>query len=362
MFDKIAKQNILNVGAYIPGKPIEDVKREYGLEKVIKLASNENPIGVSKKAVEAMKKHIENLNLYPDGYAYKLREKLSKKLEVGMENIIFGDGTDEVIEMLFLAFVNIGDEVIYGWPSFVEYKRYAGIAGASLKEIDLTDDYRFDLDKISKNVTEKTKLIFICNPNNPTGTIVDKKEVEKFIKNIRKDILIIFDEAYFEYAKDYENYPNSLDYQNEGYRNVITLRTFSKAYGLAGIRIGYGIADKKIIEILERVRLPFNVSVLAQAGAEGAIEDDKHISDSIRINEAGKEYLYKEFNRLGIKFVKTYSNFIYFEIQNAKKIFEDMMKKGVIVRQMGEDSIRVSIGLPDENREFVKILEGVMGK
>ncbi|BDU49559.1 histidinol-phosphate transaminase [Haliovirga abyssi] len=362
MFDKIAKQNILNVGAYVPGKPIEDVKREYGLERVIKLASNENPIGVSPKAVEAMKKYIENLNLYPDGYAYKLREKLSKKLEVNMENLIFGDGTDEVIEMLFLAFVNIGDEVIYGWPSFVEYKRYAGIAGAVSKEIDLTDDYKFDLDEISKSVTEKTKMIFICNPNNPTGTIVKKEDVEKFIKTVRKDVLIIFDEAYFEYAKDDKNYPNSLDYQKMGYRNVITLRTFSKAYGMAGIRIGYGVADKEIIDILERVRLPFNVSVIAQAGAEGAIDDDKHIDDSIRINEAGKKYLYKEFERLGIKFVKTYSNFIYFEMKNAKKIFEEMMKKGVIVRQMGNNNIRVSIGLPDENEQFIKILEGVMKK
>ena len=357
----LANKNVLPIKPYVPGKPIDEVKREYGLTDVIKLASNENPLGPSKKALERVQEVLHTTNIYPDGYCFNLRTVMAKKFDLDINNFVFGDGTDEVLGLLFLAFVSSGDEVIYGVPSFVEYERYNQLVGGEHIKVSLTEDYKYDLKEIKEKITDRTKMIMICNPNNPTGTIVSREEVEKFLEGIPETVLVVFDEAYFEYAMDFGEYPDSLEYQRRGMKNIITLRTFSKAYGLAGFRVGYGIACEEIIDILERVRAPFNVTTLSQAAAIGALEDDEHLKNSIDINSEGRDYIYRELEDMGLKVVKSYTNFIYFLVdRDASGIFEDLLKKGIIVRVVGEKVIRVSVGSMVENREFIKVFKEVI--
>ena len=358
---QLAKEHILDLKPYVPGKPVDEVKREYNLSEIIKLASNENPLGTSKYVREKLKNEDMNFNVYPDGACYELRGKLAAEYDVAEENFIFGDGTDEVLEMLFIAYIQKGDEVIFGTPSFVEYGRYATISGGTKVEVGLTDDYRYDLENMKSKINEKTKMVIICNPNNPTGTIVDTEELDRFIQGISDDIIVVVDEAYYEYAAPYENYPDAMDYIKKGYKNVVSLRTFSKAYGLAGLRVGFGVADKEIIEILEKVRLPFNVTSISQKAAIYALEDKEHIQESVKVNEEGKEYLYSELRELNIEFADTYSNFIYIKVpRSGKEIFEDMMKQGVIIRAMAGNFVRVTIGTMEENIRFIKTLKGVI--
>ncbi len=361
--EDLARKDILKMMPYVPGKPIDDVKREYNLECVVKLASNENPLGPSPKAMEAISKSIGEIFLYPDGYAYKVRKKLSKKLNVGMENMMFGEGADELLEILYKAFVEKDDEVIFADPSFVEYGRNSLLMGAKGIKIPLGLGLKHDLKAMSAAITSKTKMIVVCNPNNPTGTIVTKEEVEEFLGTVPNNVLVVFDEAYYEYACGSEYYPNSLEYQKKGYKNIITLRTFSKAYGLAGLRIGYGIADEEIIKLVEKVRLPFNVGVLSLNGAEAAIDDIEHLEKTVKLNEDGKKYFYTEFDRLKFQYAKTYSNFIYVDVEeNCKVVFEKLLKEGVIIRPMFGNSIRVTIGTVEENQIFIEKLKKVLNK
>lgn len=361
--EDLARKEILKMMPYVPGKPIDDVKREYNLEKVVKLASNENPLGPSPKAMEAIAENIKNVFLYPDGYAYNVRKKLSEKLELDMDRFMFGEGADELLELLYKAFVRKDDEVIYAQPSFVEYGRNTLLMGGNGIKIDLGLGLKHDLKAMSAAITAKTKMIIICNPNNPTGTIVTKEEVDSFLGSVPNNVLVIFDEAYYEYACSNEEYPNSIDYQNKGYKNVITLRTFSKAYGLAGLRIGYGIADKDIVQLIEKVRLPFNVGVLSLCGAEAAIDDKEHLKRTVELNEEGKAYYYSEFDKLGFEYPKTYSNFIYVDVeQNCKEVFENLLKEGVIVRPMFGTSIRITIGTMEENKICIEKLKKVLNK
>lgn len=361
--EDLARKEILKMMPYVPGKPIDDVKREYNLEKVVKLASNENPLGPSPKAMEAIAENIKNVFLYPDGYAYNVRKKLSEKLELDMDRFMFGEGADELLELLYKAFVRKDDEVIYAQPSFVEYGRNTLLMGGNGIKIDLGLGLKHDLKAMSAAITAKTKMIIICNPNNPTGTIVTKEEVDSFLGSVPNNVLVIFDEAYYEYASSNEEYPNSIDYQNKGYKNVITLRTFSKAYGLAGLRIGYGIADKDIVQLIEKVRLPFNVGVLSLCGAEAAIDDKEHLKRTVELNEEGKAYYYSEFDKLGFEYPKTYSNFIYVDVeQNCKEVFENLLKEGVIVRPMFGTSIRITIGTMEENKICIEKLKKVLNK
>lgn len=360
---ELARENILPIKPYVPGKPVSEVQREYGIEKVTKLASNENPLGPSPKAIEAVKNAAENLHIYPDGYAFSIRKKLADFYGFKMENFVFGDGTDEVLEMLFLAYVKTDDEIIFGDPSFVEYSRYTQITGGKPVKIDLDNEFRLNLDEVKSKINNKTKMIIICNPNNPTGTMNTKDEIDKFINEIPKNILLVFDEAYFEYAAGDNTYPDSLDYQKKGYKNVITLRTFSKAYGLAGLRIGYAIADTEVTEMLEKIRLPFNVTSLSQTAAIAAMDDLEHLKETIKVNDEGKEYLYKELDKMGIKYAKTYANYIYMNVEkNGMEVFNDLLKKGVIVRAMPGNFIRVTIGTRDENKIFIQEFKGVVGK
>ncbi len=355
MISKVRK-GILDLSPYVPGKGIEELKRENGLEKVIKIASNENPLGCSKKVIKALRE-FDNLSGYPDGNAYDLRKKLSEMYKIDVDKFIFGDGTDEVIAMLFSTFIEKGDEAIFADPSFAEYERYAKISGATPIKIPLDNEYKHDLKAMKEAITSKTKIIIICNPNNPTGTLINKKEMDAFLEEVPNDVIVAIDEAYFEYAAIFSEYPDSMDYQNK-YKNVVTLRTFSKAYGLAGLRVGFGVADKEIIGFMERIRLPFNVTVPSLVGAIASLDDMEHVKKTVELNEEGKKYLYDELDKLNFKYVKTYANYIYINMEESgKKVFEEFLKKGVIIRAMKGNFVRVSIGTMEESKLFIEKLK-----
>lgn len=357
-------EHIKNLKPYQGGKPIEELKRELGIEgRIVKLASNENPLGPSKKAQEAIKEAASSVNLYPDGDCYYLKEKLSFKLGVEKSNIIFGNGSDELIELIYRAFAtDEGDEILYCYPTFVEYKIIGMSFNKKLVELPLKD-FSYDIDSLLNSINEKTRIIFLNTPNNPTGTIIKKGDIERVISAKGKDTLVVVDEAYYEYAIAEDDYEELLElYKEDG---VILLRTFSKAYGLAGLRIGYGIAGEEIVDYLNRVRPPFNVNSIAQAAALAALDDDEHIKNSVESNKRGKEFLYREFERLGIKYVKTYSNFILFDVgEDADAVYDKLLRKGIIVRSMSgygyKSMLRVTIGTMDENEIFIKGLREVL--
>jgi histidinol-phosphate aminotransferase len=363
----LVRKNILNLKPYIPGKPIEEVEREIGIKNIIKLASNENCLGPSPKAIKAIKSFSKKINLYPDGNCYLLKKVLAKKLKVKNENLVIGCGSDEIIHLIVLAFLNKGDEVITCTPSFIIYETNTILMDGKLKLVKLKDfkfDLKgFDLKGIKNSITDKTKLIFIANPNNPTGTIVKKEEVKEFLKDIPRDVIVIFDEAYYEYVED-KDFPNILSFIKRN-MNVILLRTFSKIYGLAGLRIGYGIGKKEIIENLNRVREPFNVNSVAQFAALAALSDNEHIKESKRLNSQGKKFLYNEFKKLNLFFVPTQANFIFLNVGiDSRILFEKMLKKGIIIRT-GDifglpNFIRVTIGKMEENERFIKVLKEIL--
>lgn len=359
-------EHLKDIKPYKPGKPIEELKRKLNIDEVIKLASNENPFGCSlfvKKAIEQATLHI---NRYPDGSAFYLRKELSKFLEINEDEIIFGNGSNEIIDLIARVFLSKSDEAIAFQGSFVVYKLVSQIQGANFKEIPLECDFSRNLDNLLKNITSKTKVIFIDNPCNPTGFANKKEEFDEFIKNIPDDILLVLDEAYFEYAKEH-NVPDGLNYIHPlnpkiPQKNIIVLRTFSKVYGLAGLRIGYGIAKREIINVLEKVRQPFNTNYLAQIGAVEALKDQKFVEYSVKENEKGKKQLYEGFEKLGIKFIPTYGNFIMFYLENSKEVYEKLLEKGIIIRPAFgfENWLRVSIGTDYENKKFLNALKQII--
>ncbi len=349
---------------YEGGKPIEELKRELGIEgEIIKLASNENPLGPSKKAIEAIKNVADKVNFYPDGDAYYLKDKLAKKLGVSRDNLIFGNGSDELIELIYRTFAtDPKDEIIYCYPTFIEYKIIGMAFNKKLIELPLKD-FAYDIDAIIDATSPNTRIVFLNTPNNPTGTAIKREDIERVIESVSDDVLVVIDEAYYEYAKAEDDYDELLDLYKKG--NVIILRTFSKAYGLAGLRIGYGIASEEIVNYLNRTRPPFNVNIVAQYAAIAALDDDEHIENSIKNNQKGKEYLYSEFDKLGLKYVKTYANFILFDVgDDADKIYNELLKKGVIVRSMSgygyKTFLRVTIGTPHENEIFITRLKEIL--
>ena len=356
--EELIRPHIAHILPYPPGKPIKEVEEELGLKKIIKLASNENALGPSEKAIRAIRRALNEINLYPDSNASQLKEKLAKKYHVTEGEIFVGNGTDEIIRIVVETFLNPKEEVIVAWPAFIIYSIATQIMEGRLIKIPLKD-YTHDLDRILDAVTDHTKLIFISNPNNPTGTIVDEYQVESFMKKVREDIIVVFDEAYYEYAEG--DFPDTLKYIKER-RNVITLRTFSKIYGLAGLRIGYGIAKKEIFSHMNRIRQPFNTNIIAQLGAGAALEDSEHVKRSKEMNEKGKNFFYKELSSLGLKYIPTSGNFILVDVKrNGKEIYEELLRKGVIIRPMDEYDlpfyIRVTIGKPSQNIRFIEVLK-----
>jgi len=359
------RPNILNVKQYVPGKPIEEVQRELGLKEVIKLASNENCMGPSPKAIEAVRKSLKDVNRYPDASSFYLRKKLAKSLGVDEASLIFGNGSDEVIGMAIRTFVGSGDEVVIAKPTFLIYEIISQIQNAEIKFVPLARDLRHDLDAMKDAITEKTKIVFIANPDNPTGTYVTKAELDDFFKGLPEKVIVFLDEAYFEFANyGFKDYPNGLDYLDRP--GVIVARSFSKAYGLAGLRLGYGISNPEVIGYMERTREPFNVNLLAQAAGAAAIDDKAFLKKTLSHVDKEKEFLYSAFRKMKLNYVKSATNFILVDTGiDCKKVFNELLKRGVIVRDMkvwGLDTyIRVTIGTRGEDEKFVEALKSVLG-
>lgn len=347
---------------YEPGKPIEEVEREYGIASSIKLASNENPLGPSPKALAAIRERLAQLNLYPDGDCFYLKRGLAQKLGVAPETLIFGNGSNEIIELAARTFLRPGDEAVMAEQAFVVYQLIVQAVGGQSKTVPLRD-YTHDLAAIADAVTPKTRLVFLANPNNPTGTIFRRGEWETFLDKVSNYTLLIVDEAYFEYVQDAE-YPNSLNYHRDG-RAILTLRTFSKLYGLAGLRIGYGVGSPEIVAMMHRVRQPFNVSAPAQWAALAALDDVEHVRKSLEVNRQGLEYLQNQFKRLGLDCVPSQGNFILVRVGKGQEVFNQLLAQGVIVRPMGgyrfPEHVRVTVGTMVENQKFVEALQKIIG-
>jgi histidinol-phosphate aminotransferase len=354
---------ISDIKPYKPGKPIEEVARELGLSgEIIKLASNENPLGPSPLAVKAVKEKIKSPNLYPDDNCFYLKRKLSEKFGQPAEKVIVGNGSVELIEMIFKAYVNPGEEVIMSEPSFIMYRIACQIYGGKRIAVPLVN-YAHDIDTIVASITPRTKIVILDNPINPTGTIIKREKFDDFIKKVPDNVILVLDEAYREYIDD-ENYPNGSDYLRD-HGNLIVLHTFSKIYGLAGMRVGYGFSSPEIISNMAKVRLPFNVNILAQIGATAALDDDDFVMKSFKKNHSGKKLLYRELKKMGLKFVKTYGNFILVDFgRDAKEIFEAAQRKGMILRTVYEynlpNCLRITIGTPDQNKKLIEVLKEIV--
>ena len=357
------KPGIETIQAYQGGKPIEEVKRELGISDIIKLASNENPLGPSPLAMQAIQESAKQAHFYPDGNAYYLKADLAKHLDVTEDHLILTNGSNEVLQLVGETYLGPGDEVIYAEGAFVVYKLVTTVCGATPVVVPMQNDTHH-LSSMAAAITDKTKAIFIANPNNPTGTMVTAAETAQFMAQVPENVLVIFDEAYYEYVT-HPDYPRTLPYVMEG-RNFIITRTFSKIYGLAGLRIGYGIAPPAIIATMNSVRQPFNCNAVAQAAARAALKDTNYVQKSQELNAAGKVFLYAAFDKLGLRYIKTEGNFIMvFVNQPGADLADSMMKEGVIVREMADygypDAIRVTIGKQEENERFLEALTPLVG-
>ncbi len=348
---------------YVPGKPIEELERELGVKNSIKIASNENPLGPSPKALQAIRKALADLHRYPDGNGTYLKEKLAKKLGVTPETLILGNGSNEVLELLAATFMMPGDQAVMSEHAFVVYSLAVDSRGYKKSVATPSKNFGHDLEAMAKAVTDRTRLIFIANPNNPTGTYVTRSELLKFLDAVPDRVIVAMDEAYFEFVEK-KDYPDTLALIKQGRKNLVAVRTFSKIYGLAGLRIGYGIADPEMVGFVNRVRQPFNSNSLAQVGAMAGLDDRKHISRTIKNNRVGMKYLEKQFKRLKLEYIPSVANFILFRSPfDAGKFYQKMLLRGVILRPMGgyglPEWLRVTIGLPAENQRFIKTLEEV---
>ncbi len=359
-FMDIVPEHIRAIQPYKPGKPVEEVERELGIS-AIKLASNENPWGPSPKAVAAVREYLEDAGRYPEDTGFYLRRRLAEKHGVDMNDIIVGAGSSEILAMAFHSLIGPGDEVLTSEGSFVLYYLLTQGMGGRLVAMPLRD-YRFDLDAMSERIGEKTRLILIANPNNPTGTMVGRSEVGRFMEKVPEHALVVFDEAYFEYVQD-DDYPDSFEYLSSG-RGVLILRTFSKAYGLAGFRVGYGIGQPDVVEILHKVRPPFNTPSVAQVAALAASDDQDHVRRSVGENRKELDFLAAEFEARNMPAVGSVANFVLVDVGiPAGEAFERLMRLGVIVRPMHgagfPTMVRVSVGTHDENEQFLSALDQV---
>jgi histidinol-phosphate aminotransferase len=362
-WESLANEHILGIAPYEPGKPIEELERELGIAHPIKLASNENPLAPSDRVQKAIAAALTSLNRYPDGSGFFLRQALAKRHGVGQDQVILGNGSNELIELLIRTFLKPGDEAVVPHPSFPFYPMIVQAAGG-IRVMVMLKDHRLDLDAMARAITPLTKVVFVANPNNPTATIVTASEVEHFMARIPPRTIVIFDEAYTEFSQG-PDFPDTLGLVKEG-RKVVVLRTFSKATSLAGLRVGYGIADGDAVALMNRIRQPFNVNSLAQVAALAALEDEAHVLECVRMIEAGRHYLYDEFKRLGIASVPSRANFILVDVgRSASDIYQKLLHEGVIVRPLTsfgmETALRVTVGTPEENRKLIKALRRVLG-
>lgn len=357
----VVRKNILNITPYIAGKPIEEIRRQLGLKQIIKLASNENPLGPSTKAMAAIKKNLARVNRYPDSQGYYLKRRLARYLNVKPANIVLGNGSDELIDIIIKTFVEEDENIITADITFLEYKIISQVNNRRITAVPLRY-FKYDLEAIKRKIDKKTKLVFVANPNNPTGTYVSKYELQDFIRDLPDNLLLVLDEAYDTFI-DVDDFPHSLSYI--AHKNVIILKTFSKAYGLAGLRIGYAIANADLVSFMESVRQPFNVNLLAQVAATAALEDRRFLENTRKVILTGKHYLYDALTKLGIAYVPSAANFILIDAgRDGVGVFKEMLKYGVIVRDMEQyglkNFIRVTIGTRKENERFIKVLRKVM--
>ncbi len=351
--------NIASLVPYPPGKPIEELEREYGITGSIKLASNENPLGPSPKAVAAISAGLGNLHRYPDGSCYYLGRDLAARLGIEPEQIVFGNGSNEIIELLISTFLAPGQEVITSHPTFLVYQKMVQAHGGENRIIAL-QDMRHDLKAIAAAVSDRTRMIFLDNPNNPTGTIFSAADFDWFLADIPEGIIVVVDEAYIDFVEP-DKRLDIRPYLESG-RPVVGLRTFSKAYGLAGLRIGYGIMGREIADYVHRVRQPFNVNQLAQIGARAALADEEHYRRTMELTSRGMHTLSEGVRRLGCTPYPSHTNFFLIDVgRDAKTVYEAMLRKGVIIRAMtayGYPSfIRITVGLPEENDRFLAALD-----
>jgi histidinol-phosphate aminotransferase len=361
MMSKIGKAHLLRITPYRPGKPIEEVKRELGIDDVVKLASNENPVPPSKSVLKAIAKAAREVNRYPDGSCFYLKRALAKSLKISAEEIALGNGSDELIVLALRAFAAKGDEMIIAKPTFTVYGIAAGVEGVVVREVPRRADFSYDVDAMLSAVNKKTKIVFIANPDNPTGSYMNKADLDRFIHGMPSDIVIFLDEAYYEYAKG-GDYPESLKWIKHPGKNVVVARTFSKAYGLAGLRLGYVMAKPSTINMFNKVREPFNVNSIAQAAGLAALKEKKYVNDSVRHVHAEKKRFYSFFKKLGIGYVNSKANFVLVNTErDSQEVFKFLLKNGIITRDMAfwglPGYIRMNIGLKKENERFFKVFE-----
>ena len=360
----IIPEHIRQLKPYKAGRTIDEVKEEFGLESVVKLASNENPLGPPESAVKAAIEMLAEGHRYPDPAARALRKELASRYDLSMDNIIVGAGSEGILSSIVRVFLEQGDEVLTADAAFLGFPILCRTRGVEPTMIPLNSEYRFDLGRIADAITDNTKLIYLCNPNNPTGTIFTKEEFDIFMERVPEHTLVIQDEAYCEFAAINPEFPDSMDYR---YDNVITLRTFSKAYGLAGFRVGYGFGHHELIEALWKVKLPFEPSGPAQAAALAALDDPEYLVRALTVNQQGKDYLYRELRRLRVPTFESYTNFLMMKFESQEQVqflFLELQKRGVITRPLVQaglpDCLRVSISLPEENHRFISALEEII--
>lgn len=358
-----ANSQLAGLPVYQPGRPIEEVARELGLDPstVIKMASNENPLGPSPKAVEAMRAALGSVHLYPDGNAFYLKRQLAASLQVGTDRVVLGNGSNDILEFVGHAFLRPGAEVVASQYCFAVYPIVTHLFGAKYVETP-AKDYGHDLDAMAAAITPATRIVFVANPNNPTGTLADSGAVLRFLDKVPRSVLVVMDEAYYEFLE------RPLDLlpliRGGAYPNLLLARTFSKIYGLAGLRLGYGIGHPEVVSLLEKIRQPFNVNLLAQAGALAALGDLEHVARSRDNNTAGLRYFEGELKRLGLEFIPSQANFLLVRVGKGQEVFVALQKAGVIVRPMAgyrlPEWVRISIGTPSENRRCVESLEAIL--
>lgn len=358
------RKELTTLKKYVPGKPIEEVKKEYGLTDIVKLASNENPLGPSQKAVEAIKKEAEKIHIYPEGGAPELTEALAQKIGVQPGQVMFGNGGEEIIKMLAYAMVSPGDEVIFAWPSFSLYDIATNLMGGVSVRIPMADDFKHDFKAFADAVTDATKMIYVCNPNNPTGNIMTADEVDELIKMIPDHVLLVLDEAYYEFARVNPDYPDGLKILRDR-PNTVLIRTFSKVAGLAGIRVGYMISSEDIISEMTKVKNVFNVNRLAQAAGLAALEDDGHINNTVNLNYISIGMMEEFFENRQLAYISSNANFVWVNTGHDSRIVnEELLKRGVIIRPgflWGSDPyIRVSTGTIEQTQRFIDACEDVL--
>ncbi|MEJ2053274.1 MAG: histidinol-phosphate transaminase [Calditrichaceae bacterium] len=351
----LVPEHINSLQPYQAGKSTEELRREYGLEKIIKLASNENPLGVSPKALKAMKNNLKSLNRYPSPDSYELRQILARIYEVKMNNVFTGHGSESIISTIIRTFLHDEDTVLSSEGTFITFRIQAQSRGIKVIEVPL-NNYRYNLAAIAERITDTTKIIYLANPNNPTGNIFSDDEFKHFMGKVPKQTLVLLDEAYFEFAIHDPEYPDSMKYR---FDNVISLRTFSKAYGLAGVRIGYGFAHENLINNLMKIKLPFEPSGTAQAAAVAALTDTAFLDKTIKLARDGRKFFYNFFDNTGIRYLESHANFVTIILDSEEQvnyIFQSLLKRGVIVRPLKSfglpNCIRITTGLPEENRIF----------